>query len=80
MAKITQERMNRMGIMMWEATLCFLYQFKSHFFSINSSTKNHSPHSTKFQLAPCQKPVSVQTIKRLRVRFASLHRLPPSGK
>lgn len=33
----------------------------------------------KFQLAPCQNPVSPQTINRLMVRLRAPFRLPPSG-
>ena len=36
-------------------------------FSMDSSTKKYRPHSTKFQLAPCHRPVSAQTASRLRI-------------
>ena len=48
-------------------------------FSIASSTKKYSPQRTKFQLAPCQRPVSAQTTSRFRICRPLPFRLPPSG-
>lgn len=48
-------------------------------FSIAIIMKMSSPHIIKFQSAPCQKPVNIQTIKRLRRVLALPWRLPPRG-
>ena len=48
-------------------------------FSISSSAANSSPHSTKFQAAPCHRPVSIHTTRIFRTHFALLTRLPPRG-
>ena len=44
-----------------------------------SQAAKYSPHRMKFQLAPCQKPVQNQTIRRFRMVLAVPPRLPPRG-
>jgi hypothetical protein len=48
-------------------------------FSISRSRAYSSPHSTKFQAAPCQAPVSIQTVRMLKIQRPRLTRLPPMG-
>ena len=47
--------------------------------SIMRNTNQYSPHITKFQLAPCQSPVSAQTMKVFSTVRIPDRRLPPSG-
>ena len=41
--------------------------------------KKYRPHSKKFQLAPCHRPVQAHTTNRLNTSRAGFTRLPPKG-
>ena len=48
-------------------------------FSKSSITANKSPHRTKFQAAPCHRPVSIQTVRIFSIQRPFPTRLPPIG-
>ena len=49
------------------------------YFSSISSTPKYAPQSTKFQLAPCHRPVRDHTISRFRMCLCTFTLFPPSG-
>ena len=53
------------------------------FFPLNRSGKNNSPlkapHETKVQFAPCQNPLTTNTINVFRILFHFPPLLPPKG-
>ena len=53
---------------------------ESQYFSIIRRIAKQSPHTIKVQSAPCQKPVSIQTIRRFKISLPLFTREPPSGK
>ena len=59
--------------------LCFLIKPKSSVFSAISNAANIIPHMTKFQSAPCQRPVSIHTVAMFKSARGLFTRLPPRG-
>ena len=48
-------------------------------FSINNITPKYNPQMTKFQAAPCHKPVNAHTIKIFLINLNLLTLFPPNG-
>ena len=57
----------------------FSKTFPSHNFSTNKRIPNIKPQITKFQLAPCQIPVNIHTIKIFLINIGVPFLFPPSG-